>query len=180
MEKQIKDEHLFRRSIELGNWACDCGIDEDDNLIMQSNGGREHLIWVDGKYYTAVTDANEEKLYPGTLNEVIPEDLEGEDFISKMIDGWKTKWQYVNLKKENEKEIKTNNRQECEVHIEFVGMSQKQMNHIRKATLELFEAGISFDTGGCKGKEGFDYDWEFDYSLEGAKVYFVGMKEAEL
>ncbi len=73
-----------------------------------------------------------------------------------------------------------NNRQECEVHIEFIGMSKKQMNHIRKATFELFKAGISFDTGGCWGKEGFDYDWEFDYSLEGAKVYFVGMKEAEL
>lgn len=92
MEKQIKDEHLFRRSIELGNWACDCGIDEDDNLVMQSNGGIEHLIWVDGKYYTAVTDINnEEKLYPGTLNEVTPEDLEGEGFISKMINGWETK-----------------------------------------------------------------------------------------
>ena len=65
-----------------------------------------------------------------------------------------------------------NNREECEVNIKFVGMSKKQMKHIRKATSELFKAGVSFDTGGCCGEDGIYYDWEFDWSLKGAKVYF--------
>lgn len=69
-----------------------------------------------------------------------------------------------------------NNSKECEVNIKFIGMSKEQMEHINKATIELSKAGINFDTGGCRGENGIDYDWEFDWSLTGAKVYFRKLK----
>lgn len=54
------------------------------------------------------------------------------------------------------------------VRIQFVGLSKKQMEHLHKAEYELLEAGVSFDTG-------YDFeeqrrDWEFDWSLKGARV----------
>ena len=54
------------------------------------------------------------------------------------------------------------------VRIQFVELTEKQMKHLNKAENELLKAGVSFDTG-------YDFqtktrDWEFDWSLKGARV----------
>lgn len=58
---------------------------------------------------------------------------------------------------------------QAEVRICFYKLSDKQMIHLHNAERELRRAGVNFDTG-------FDFterrrDWEFDYSLKGAKVF---------
>ncbi len=61
---------------------------------------------------------------------------------------------------------------EVEVNIKFKA-DKAQMDNIYKAIEYLGKAGITFDTGGCKGEDGkIDYDWEFDWSLKGANVFF--------
>lgn len=55
-----------------------------------------------------------------------------------------------------------------DIRIEFKDLTKKQMEHLHKAEDELGKAGVSFDTG-------FNFmtntrDWEFDWSLKGAKV----------
>ena len=56
----------------------------------------------------------------------------------------------------------------CEVVIKFKVSSKEQLDHLFKAQAELRKAGISFDTG----SEGGTRDWEFDWSLKGAEVFF--------
>ena len=61
-----------------------------------------------------------------------------------------------------------NNKKSDWVLIQFEKLTDKQMKHLHKAELELGNAGVSFDTG-------FDFetkirDWEFDWSLKGARV----------
>ena len=56
----------------------------------------------------------------------------------------------------------------AEVTIQFKDLTKDQMEHLHKAESELSKAGVSFDTS-------FDFgtntrDWEFDWSLEGARV----------
>ena len=58
---------------------------------------------------------------------------------------------------------------EAEVRICFYNLDNKQMEHLHKAEKELYKAGLGFDAG-------FDFeekrrDWEFDWSLKGAKVF---------
>lgn len=55
-----------------------------------------------------------------------------------------------------------------EVRIEFYDLEEAQMEHLFCAEKELSKAGVEFDTG-------YDFqkkrrDWEFDWSLKGAKV----------
>ena len=53
-----------------------------------------------------------------------------------------------------------------EVLIQFCNKTKKQLEHLFRAEKELRKAGVDFDTGygcGCR-------DWEFDWSLKGAKV----------
>lgn len=56
----------------------------------------------------------------------------------------------------------------CEVVIKFKVSSKEQLDHLFKAQAELRKAGISFDTGSGGGTR----DWEFDWSLKGAEVFF--------
>ena len=54
------------------------------------------------------------------------------------------------------------------VRIEFYNLSEEQMKHLHNAESQLLDAGVSFDTG-------YDFeekrrDWEFDFSLKGARV----------
>jgi len=57
--------------------------------------------------------------------------------------------------------------EKVEVSIRFPGLTKEQRGHLYKAASELSKAGITFDTGaGCEGN-----DWEFDWSLQGAKVF---------
>lgn len=56
---------------------------------------------------------------------------------------------------------------EAEVSIRFSPRSRRQVKHLYGAAGELSKAGVFFDTGvGAKGN-----DWEFDWSLRGAKVF---------
>ena len=55
-----------------------------------------------------------------------------------------------------------------EARIEFYNLNNLQLKHLHRAEEHLSKAGISFDTG-------YDFkekrrDWEFDWSLEGAKI----------
>ena len=62
---------------------------------------------------------------------------------------------------------------EAEVLIKFPSPTEEQILHLFNAQDELAKAGVSFDTGsGCGSR-----DWEFDWSLKGAKVYFKRFKE---
>jgi len=65
---------------------------------------------------------------------------------------------------------------ECEVRIE-IPMKGKNMDDLFKAEGVLRKLGISFDTGFAIQEE--RRDWEFDYSLKGAKVIFKKMKNGE-
>lgn len=56
----------------------------------------------------------------------------------------------------------------AEVRIEFPKLSEEQMEHLFKAEKQLLKAGVSFDTGYVFVKK--RRDWEFDWSLKGAKV----------
>jgi len=57
---------------------------------------------------------------------------------------------------------------EIEVLIRFPNLTDKQRDHIYRAVTELSKAGVTFDTGvGCAGN-----DWQFDWSLKGAQVFF--------
>ena len=62
---------------------------------------------------------------------------------------------------------------ECEVLISIPIKNKEQLEHIFKAGEELSKAGVVFDTGAGCGMR----DWEFDWSLKGAKVYFKRFKE---
>ena len=55
-----------------------------------------------------------------------------------------------------------------EVRIEFAGLSKEQTKHLYKARKELGKTGVDFDSGynHVTGSR----DWEFDWSLKGAKV----------
>ena len=56
----------------------------------------------------------------------------------------------------------------AEVLIRFPDLSDDQRKHLYKAATQLSKAGITFDTGvSCEGN-----DWEFDWSLKGAEVFF--------
>ena len=54
------------------------------------------------------------------------------------------------------------------VRIFFTGLTKEQMEHLHKAEKELSKAGITFDTGYDFGEK--RRDWEFDWSLKGARV----------
>lgn len=74
---------------------------------------------------------------------------------------------------------KTKTAEECEVNIKF-HVNKEQLGHIYKASEELAKAGVSFDTGGspaCGHTDMIDYDWEFDWSLKGATVFFKKLKD---
>ena len=55
-----------------------------------------------------------------------------------------------------------------EVRIQFIDKTKEQLEHLHKAEAELLKAGVSFDTGYDVGEN--IRDWEFDWSLKGAKV----------
>ena len=57
-----------------------------------------------------------------------------------------------------------------EARICFTNLSKKQLRHLFKAEKQLRKAEITFDTGyGCGQSR---RDWEFDWSLKGAEVYY--------
>ena len=66
----------------------------------------------------------------------------------------------------------------CEVVIKF-SVNVKKLDHIYNAIAELSKAGVSFDTGGCREGDLVNYDWEFDWSLKGAEVFFKRFKNAK-
>lgn len=55
-----------------------------------------------------------------------------------------------------------------EVTIKFSDLTKAQYKHLHNAESELLKAGVSFDTGYNFIKK--TRDWEFDWSLKGAKV----------
>jgi len=63
------------------------------------------------------------------------------------------------------------------VQIPTAEMSEDQLKHLHEAEVQLSMAGVSFDTGMDLGSR--IRDWEFDWSLKGAKVYFKRLKETE-
>lgn len=65
----------------------------------------------------------------------------------------------------------------CEVTIRFK-IPKDRMGDMYKITAALNELGVHFDTGGSSDGENVFYDWEFDWSLKEAKVYFKKMKGA--
>jgi len=70
---------------------------------------------------------------------------------------------------------KNNDKEQSDwVRIAFYGLDKNQMEHLHKAESELGKAGVTFGTG-------YDFeekrrDWEFDWSLKGARVQ---VKEAK-
>ena len=55
------------------------------------------------------------------------------------------------------------------------------MEHLFNAGEELAKAGVSFDTGcGCSDGKRTVRDWEFDWSLKGAKVLFKKFSDGKL
>lgn len=74
---------------------------------------------------------------------------------------------------------RTKVKQEAEVLIQIptAEMSEEQLKHLFDAEAQLSAAGVSFDTGMDLGSR--IRDWEFDWSLKGAKVYFKRFKEIE-
>lgn len=56
----------------------------------------------------------------------------------------------------------------AEVTIQFRNFSDEQLVHLLKAEDELDKAGLRFDRG--HGPLWEERDWEFDWSLKGAKV----------
>ncbi len=68
---------------------------------------------------------------------------------------------------------------ECEVVIRF-NVPKDKMKHIYAAIDELGKIGVHFDTGGCVCCDDVcHYDWEFDWSLKGAKVFFKRFKDGK-
>lgn len=61
---------------------------------------------------------------------------------------------------------------EVNVRIEFDNLTKEQEENVMKAEEYLRKAGLSFDTGGVDNHR----DWEFDWSLKGAKVYLKDEK----
>ena len=64
---------------------------------------------------------------------------------------------------------------EAEVRLVFENPTKEQLSHLSNAQDELSKAGVSFDSGSasdCKGSC-HSRDWEWDWSLSGAKVKFV-------
>jgi len=55
-----------------------------------------------------------------------------------------------------------------EVTIEFRNLFSEQLEHLLKAEDELGKAGLQFDRGHSPLWK--ERDWEFDWSLKGAKV----------
>lgn len=66
----------------------------------------------------------------------------------------------------------------CEVVIRFK-VPKDKMEYIYAAITELGKAGVHFDTGGTL-TDPVLYDWEFDWSLKGAKVYFKRFQEVPI
>lgn len=64
----------------------------------------------------------------------------------------------------------------CEVQIKFLIPTEK-VKYIFKARDKLAKAGITFDTGGYSDGKITELDWEFDWSLKGAEVYFRRFRE---
>ena len=58
---------------------------------------------------------------------------------------------------------------EAEIRISFYDLNKVQMEALFNAERELSKAGLSFDTGYDFGEK--RRDWEFDWSLKGAKVF---------
>ncbi len=71
-------------------------------------------------------------------------------------------------------------KKEAEVLIQIptAEMSEEQHSHLREAEKHLSEAGVSFDTGMDLGSR--IRDWEFDWSLKGAKVLFKKFSDGKL
>jgi len=64
----------------------------------------------------------------------------------------------------------------AEVRIEFYNLTDEEMEHLHNAERELLKAGVSFDMG--YEIEERRRDWEFDWSLKGAKVVLKKPKVA--
>ncbi len=71
-------------------------------------------------------------------------------------------------------------RKEAEVLIQIptAQMSEEQRKHLAEAENQLFKAGVTFDTGMDLGSR--VRDWEFDWSLKGAKVLFKKFSDNKL
>ena len=63
---------------------------------------------------------------------------------------------------------------EAEVRIEFPNLTDEQREHLYKAEVQLMKAGVTFDTG--TNLQSMVRDWEFDWSLKGARVVFKRFK----
>jgi len=72
---------VFGKGEELDNWACDLG----ENGELESNGGVEHLIAYQGKYYLITTDWQSQVIYKNGFSEVKKEELDQDDFILDLI-----------------------------------------------------------------------------------------------
>lgn len=69
------------------------------------------------------------------------------------------------------------NLKECEVVIRFE-VPKDKMKDLYAAIDALGKIGVTFDTGGTCA-DPVSYDWEFDWSLKGAKVFFKKFKNEE-
>ena len=63
---------------------------------------------------------------------------------------------------------------ECEVTIQ-IPYTKKTLQELFEAEEHLHKAGVSFDTGAWI--EEHIREWQFDFSLKGAKVLFKKMKK---
>ena len=61
---------------------------------------------------------------------------------------------------------------ECEALVEFRPETREQWEALYKAESHLADAGVRFDKGGGLGAR----DWEMDWSLRGARVFFKRAK----
>jgi len=80
MTKEFAYE-VWEKGEELDNWACD----RNEQGEIESNGGVEHLIAYQGKYYLIITDFNDQVIYRKGYSEVKPSELEQGDFILDLI-----------------------------------------------------------------------------------------------
>ena len=70
----------------IDDWACDSGLDEDGELMLESNGGVEHLGYYRGHYYTYVTDWSNDVVYPGTIHKIdVEETIREGGFMADLI-----------------------------------------------------------------------------------------------
>lgn len=70
---------IWNEGDEIDNWAIDLNPETGE---MESNGGVEHLVHYDGRYYLIDTTWDD---IPHDIVEIKPETLEDGDFLKELI-----------------------------------------------------------------------------------------------